>query len=239
VVLGLRRRVDDSWGRIEARPVPETEFELGFLSKLGSMARRKPTQERAEVTVQAILDATALILVDEGYAKVSTNRIARRAGVSIGSLYHYFADKDAITEALLERVVERQMVELAGALEELVELDREQGVRALIRAAMASQKVEAKLAHALMQCPMEGRASLHRRWQDRVTELVSMQLMVGSDPVRPRNVNLAAYVLVHAVFGVVRDALADRPELLRGDALTEELTELVLRYLRPEERLVY
>lgn len=214
--------------------MPETELELGFVSKLGSMPRRKPTQERAEVTVQAILDATALLLVEEGYSKLSTNRIARRAGVSIGSLYHYFADKDAITEALLERVIERQMEELGAALEELPELNREEGVRQLIRAAMASQKVEAKLAHALMQCPMEGRASLHRRWQDRVTELVTVQLIVGSEPVRPRNANLAAYVLVHAVFGVVKDALADRPELLRGEALTEELTELTLRYLRPD-----
>ena len=54
-------------------------------------------------TVEAILEAAARILVDTGYATASTNRIAERAGVSIGSLYEYFPGKEAIFAELRRR----------------------------------------------------------------------------------------------------------------------------------------
>jgi len=200
------------------------------------MSRRKPTQERAEVTVTALLDATAELLVRDGYAKTSTNRIAKRAGVSIGSLYHYFDDKDAIIRALVERVVQRQLAALSESLSSTYELEPEEGVRALIHAALESQKVEAELAHVLLtECPREGREDLDRRWKRRITEILTARMLAEPERVRPRNVGLAAYVLVHAVFAVVRDALADRPELLAGPALENELTDLVVCYLRPED----
>lgn len=201
------------------------------------MSRRKPTQERAEVTVSAILDATAELLVRDGYAKTSTNRIAKRAGVSIGSLYHYFDDKNGIIRALVERVKERQMAALSESLTQTYELEPEEGVRVLIHAALESQKVESDLVHVLLtECPRDGREDLDVTWKRRMTELLTARMLAEPERVRPRNVGLAAYVLVHAVFAVVRDALAERPELLAGPALETELTELVVRYLSPEPR---
>jgi AcrR family transcriptional regulator len=198
--------------------------------------RRKPTQERAVATVEAILEATARILVEDGYAQASTNRIAKRAGVSIGSLYHYFPDKDTIIDALVERVSARQLQGLSVSLAVHADMALEPGVRGLIQAALDSQKIEAELAHVLItQCPRDGRLDLDRRWKQRMTELLAAQMITGAHPVRPRNIELAAYVLVRALFAVVRDAIAERPELLTSDALTHELTELVVRYLRPEE----
>jgi len=194
-----------------------------------------PTQERARVTVEAILEACARILVEDGYAAASTNRIAKRAGVSVGSLYHYFGDKDAIVETLVERVAERQLAGLAESLAAHEDMELEPAVRGLVRAALASQQIDAELAHVLItQCPRDARMDLDRRWKRRMTELLAAQMLAGQHPVRPRDVGLAAYVVVHGVFAIVRDALADRPELLRGDALTAELTELVVRYLRPD-----
>lgn len=187
------------------------------------------------MTREAILEATARLLVEDGYARTSTNRIAERAGVSVGSLYHYFGDKQAIVEALTERVMERQLAELATTFATHAELGFEAGVRSLVTAALASQRVEAPLAHVLLtQCPRSAEADLDRRWKQGITELLAAQLLSAREPVRPRNVELAAYVLVHALFGVVRDAIAERPRLLEGDALTIELTELTLRYLHPD-----
>jgi AcrR family transcriptional regulator len=64
--------------------------------------KKTPAQARAAATVEAVLDAAAHIL-EIGPARYTTNAIARRAGVSIGSLYQYFACKDAITKALILR----------------------------------------------------------------------------------------------------------------------------------------
>ncbi len=199
------------------------------------MTRRTPTQDRAQVTVQAILDATALLLVEEGYARTSTNRIAKRAGVSVGSLYHYFQDKDAVLHALVEQVIDRKTAVLLEQLAGTRERDLEEGVRDLIRAMLAAQRIDTRLSHVLLtECPRESRQALHHRWQQRMVELITARMLLDPDNIRPRNVGLGAYVLVHAVFGVVEDALTHRPELVEGDALATELTELVVRYLRPE-----
>ena len=62
--------------------------------------RRKANQERSRKTVNAILDGAAQVLLRDGYAHATTNRIAERAGVSVGSVYQYFDDKVEVFEAL-------------------------------------------------------------------------------------------------------------------------------------------
>ncbi|MFN7134796.1 MAG: TetR/AcrR family transcriptional regulator, partial [Myxococcales bacterium] len=65
-----------------------------------------PKQERSRALVDVLLEATARILQTDGAEKLSTNAIARVAGVSVGSLYQYFPDKEAVVAALIERKVE-------------------------------------------------------------------------------------------------------------------------------------
>src|SRR2546423_5851957 len=83
--------------------------------------RRSPRQERSRETVEAILEGAAQVFERHGYAKGTTNRIAERAGVSIGSLYQYFPNKGAIVVELSRR----HMAEVRGvarpALQELVD----------------------------------------------------------------------------------------------------------------------
>jgi AcrR family transcriptional regulator len=84
--------------------------------------RRNPTQERAQVTVEAMLDAAIKLLKRGGVSSITTNRIAETAGVSIGSVYQYFPNKRAIFIALHDRhigqvdgVMQRRMIESADA----------------------------------------------------------------------------------------------------------------------------
>jgi len=65
--------------------------------------RKAPRQSRSQATVTAILDATARILLERGYAAASTNAVAELAGVSVGSLYQYFPNKEALIAALQAR----------------------------------------------------------------------------------------------------------------------------------------
>ncbi|MFZ5604728.1 MAG: TetR/AcrR family transcriptional regulator [Pseudomonadota bacterium] len=66
--------------------------------------RKVPRQKRSRAMVARLLDATAITLAERGLDGTTTNHIAEQAGVSIGSLYQYFPDKDALVEALLERM---------------------------------------------------------------------------------------------------------------------------------------
>lgn len=74
--------------------------------------RRKPRQQRGLATVDAIMDCACLLFKKHGYQKVTTNHIADKAGVSIGSLYQYFEDKDSISGALMERASRRLKYEI-------------------------------------------------------------------------------------------------------------------------------
>ncbi|MFO0686262.1 MAG: TetR/AcrR family transcriptional regulator [Sandaracinus sp.] len=84
--------------------------------------RRAPKQERSRQTVEAVLDAVQLVVRRHGAGAITTNRVAAAAGVSIGSLYQYFPDKQAIFLALhdrhvdgVRRVIERTMTDCAAA----------------------------------------------------------------------------------------------------------------------------
>lgn len=80
---------------------------------------RKPQQARGRAKYEHVLDVTESLLVDEGYDAINTNAIAAAAGISIGSLYHYFPDKAAVLTALAERFYERYMVLMAAYHESL------------------------------------------------------------------------------------------------------------------------
>jgi AcrR family transcriptional regulator len=113
--------------------------------------RRLPRQERARWTVDAILQAAAEVIDERGWANASTNRIAERAGVSIGSLYQYFDNKEAILSSLFERhhrqiheVVERNLVALADP-----ELPLAAGLKALFRDLVVLHRADPVVARVL------------------------------------------------------------------------------------------
>src|SRR5256885_17137254 len=83
--------------------------------------RRRPRQERSRETVEAIVEAAAQVFERHGYAAGTTNRIAERAGVSIGSLYQYFPNKDAIVAELARRHIAEIGAVAWPGLEALVE----------------------------------------------------------------------------------------------------------------------
>jgi AcrR family transcriptional regulator len=107
--------------------------------------RKLPAQTRSTETVNAILEAAARILETKGFEGYTTNAVAERAGVSIGSLYQYFPNKDAITKALIQR----ETSTLLADIEALDKSDLRQGVLQIIRAAVAHQLRRPALARLL------------------------------------------------------------------------------------------
>jgi AcrR family transcriptional regulator len=86
------------------------------LSRSRLEPRRSPTQPQAVQTVAAMLDATIQLLSQRGLEGFNTNAVATRAGVSIGSLYQYFPNKDALMAAVIEREQARRLQEITVVL---------------------------------------------------------------------------------------------------------------------------
>jgi AcrR family transcriptional regulator len=129
--------------------------------------RKSPSQSRARVTVEAILEGAAHILERDGIAGYNTNAVAERAGVSIGSFYQYFPNKDALTAALVDRETQLLIDDIGIAA---AQADPATRVRLMVRAAIAHQTRRPALARALDV--EERRLPLHER-DRRVTEAVS------------------------------------------------------------------
>src|SRR5690625_7236588 len=91
--------------------------------------RRMPLQQRAQQTIEEILGATAQLLDRDGYPRLSTNRIAEQAHLSIGTVYRYFSDKEAIVIALRAHAEEQIMRRLVAALAEALAMDVVAGAR--------------------------------------------------------------------------------------------------------------
>jgi len=199
---------------------------------------RTPKQERSRATVDAIVEATAQVVVQDGYAALSTNRIARVAGVSVGTLYQYFRHKEDVVHELVERLAGEMIDAFSDTLRDVVDQEPdsvEDGVAALLDATMAALRVRPELRTRLSQeAPRGGREDFDRVWRQRYTELVRAALYRGSDRVRDADPDLMAYVVVTSAYAVVADAVANRPELLHTDALRNELQRLVVRYLAAE-----
>jgi AcrR family transcriptional regulator len=113
------------------------------------MPRKTPRQARAQATHDAIVEAAAQLLAGRGLVGFNTNAVAERAGVSIGSLYQYFANKDALMAALIRRQQTRQAETLSIAVAQGPAATLEGTVRQLVRAAMQHHRDDALLATAI------------------------------------------------------------------------------------------
>ena len=196
--------------------------------------RRTPKQERARATVDAILEATAQLLVAEGTGRVSTNRIAKRAGVSVGTLYQYFPDKNAIIRALGEQTLERQFVAFEEELLQLVasEPDLEASVRALVKGILDQKRVQPELSRVLLTSGAVGTEDWTQEWLDKQRKLVRSALHVHRTTLRDGDPDVMAYVITTAFEFLLQNALVHEPALIRDGRLADELAELAVRYLR-------
>jgi len=113
-----------------------TNSHSGDTPKSPLKPRKSPKQSRSAYTVDVILEGAAHILESAGMEEYTTNKIAERAGVSIGSLYQYFPSKDAVTLALIDREEKKLVIDALSALDSS---DVRQAMHALIRAAVNYQ----------------------------------------------------------------------------------------------------
>ena len=189
--------------------------------------RKRPFQARARHSVESIVEAAARILEEHGHGRFTTNAVAARAGVSIGTLYQYFPDKAAIVGALIERETARLLRDVEDVVQRLSGLE---ALEAVIRAAVAHQARRPRLARLLdleeAQLPLDAATQAVRtRFGDILARLLS-------DPSLPDN-DEEPDVVANDVAAIIRGIVDTAGE--RGDidphALTRRVRRAVLGYL--------
>jgi AcrR family transcriptional regulator len=200
--------------------------------KIVTKPRKAPVQDRSKETARVILTATARVLVEVGYDRASTNKVAEVAGVSIGSLYRYFPSKEALVAALIERHVQEMLAVCESKLVEMADAPLDAAAREIVRAILRAQSVNPRLHRILIQqVPRVGQLRNVDALQERFGVLVKAYLENRKKELRPKNIDLAVFILVRAVEAVAHAAVLEKPELLVDGEMADELAQMVLRYL--------
>jgi AcrR family transcriptional regulator len=198
--------------------------------------RKHASQERSRATVDALIEATARILVREGFDRASTNRIAEVAGVSVGSLYQYYPGKEALVAAVIDRHNQEIMQVVRRALAEVASQPIEKAVRRLVAVAIEAHRIDPKLHRVLAeQIPRTGRLENVEAFNREAHALFRAYLEDHSDELRMVDLGLAAFVCVTSIEALTHTAVLHRSEMLSDEAvgtLVDEATRLVVGYLQ-------
>ena len=202
-----------------------------------TIPRKNASQERSRATVDTLIEATARILVKEGFDKASTNRIAEKAGVSVGSLYQYFPGKEALVAAVMERHSQELMQVARGVLAEVAALPMEQAIRKLVTMAIEAHRIDPKLHRVLAeQIPRTGKLEHIEGFNRENYTLFRTYLEAHRNEFRAVDLGLAAFVCVTSIEALTHTAVLHHSEMLSNDeatkALVDEATRLVVRYLQ-------
>jgi AcrR family transcriptional regulator len=205
---------------------------MGKAKKSIVIPRKMPAQDRSRATVDVILDAAARILVKDGYEGFTTNRVAEKAGVSVGSLYQYFPNK----ESLLGELMRRHVLELERGMEAITagaaKRPLADTIRALIEDNVRAHLVDPELHRVLSEeVPHLGSLDWRNAYGDRCTRRVRDMLERRRDELAIGDLDLAVYLVTRAVETAVHDAVTHRPADLQSGALAEELTRMIVSYL--------
>jgi AcrR family transcriptional regulator len=193
-------------------------------------ARRRPSQERSAALVDAILQATAELLRTEGPERATTNRIAARAGVSIGSVYQYFPNKEALFRALGERYVAKLRAALAETWPAVVGAPPDEALGRALRGLLAPTVADPLLSGMLHLSAIPPRAFEAIGAFERDLEQMLAEVL-ASRPDAPPDPALSARVLVRALGGVVGRTLATEPHLVTDPRFVDELVRLARGFL--------
>jgi AcrR family transcriptional regulator len=198
--------------------------------------RKMASQRRSRATVQALVEATARILIKEGFARASTNKIAATAGVSIGSLYQYFPSKEALVAAVIERHAQELSQVASDTFLRVASRPIEIAVRELVAAGINAHRVDPKLHRVLdEEVPRTGRLENVDAVLRSASTLLRSYLEAHRSEIDVADLDLAAFILVTTVEALTHAAVLHRPDVLtdeKAGGFIDEVTQLLLRYLR-------
>jgi AcrR family transcriptional regulator len=193
--------------------------------------RKTPVQARSAASVDAILEATLQVLLQVGKERLTTTRVALRAGVSVGTLYQYFPNKSALLQAALKR----HMVEVADAVELVCK--EQSGARlqpmvtALITAFLKAKMKDAKTSVALysVSSDVDG-AKIVQQMGTRVNQAILRMLATSCESLAT-DPQLVASMLQGMMAGVSRRILESSAPEKQFDILRQELIFVACVYL--------
>jgi AcrR family transcriptional regulator len=187
------------------------------------------------VTFDAILDATARILEDLGYAALTTNGVAGVAGVAVGSVYEYFSNKESIVAELARRTVRRILHEVEAAFDEVAGMEsRDEAIETLVRRCMdVLRRHSTQLRVFTEDAPFVWNLDEVKDFRTKLFEIAWRSRAVAKNGILEGNRHAMGYLHLLIPIGrwVPYAAVIDRPPWLSPEAADDAVVEIFRRLL--------
>ncbi|WP_373998187.1 TetR/AcrR family transcriptional regulator [Bdellovibrio bacteriovorus] len=189
---------------------------------------KAPTQERSRQTVATILDACSRLLISEGFYSITTDKIAKEAGVSIGSLYQFFGNKESVVQAVVKNIVEEDKRIISEKMRAISPLPPEQRVRAMIELAVDTIRRNSELRAKLTTIQYYVAEASYMSESIRFFQEV---VRYNLPQIPGRDMEKVSYLVVNAFIGLVNTMSIDRPEAIHDAGIVQEITQMFFKYL--------
>ncbi len=198
--------------------------------------RKEPKQRRSRGMYEAILEATAQLLTEKGYIATTTNHIADRTGISVGSLYQYFPNKEAIAVELLQRHIVGGLDYMGPLIARAMESRSDPAtlVKAFIDAACDHHTDNPTLHRVLEEevpHPAHIREAL-RRNENLFAETIA-KWIEHQHPKDVHNPSVAARLVFFMIKTMTHWYILGQENEIGREVFVDELTAIVMRYLFP------
>ncbi|MGL5940896.1 MAG: TetR/AcrR family transcriptional regulator [Waterburya sp.] len=202
-----------------------------MLSKSPRNPRKLPQQERSRITVEAILEATTHILTEKGYDKTNTNIIAELAGVSIGSLYQYFPNKESLMVALMEQHCHEIAEIVESKLNHFFDEPPEVAIPELVKAVIVVHGINPRLHQVLSEeIPRSERLKMQQT-DKHIAELLRAYLERWRDRLQSQNIEMTVFIISRTVEALCHSVVIKHPEFMSNNQLEQEVSKLIMSYL--------
>ncbi len=198
--------------------------------------RKEPTQDRAKEKVELILEATTQLLEKDGFEKTSTNMIAEKAGISIGSLYQYFPTKDAIFSTMMKIYMDNHFEMIEKAVKESESKSLEEILHFLVSSIIDRKRKEVRFNKMFAQ-KMIGYnfVNLLHEQDERFIELFKEHLKPFDKEIRKDNLELSLYLMIQTMKMIPVAIMFQSRFKLDDPNLIEELTHLFYQHLKKDK----
>lgn len=195
-------------------------------------AQRAPSTRRSQMTVEAILQAFSELCAQYTYDEVTTNLIAERAGVSVGSIYQYFPNKDAIAVALFEETSSRAAIAVREAIlqsiDESIQVTLPRALSVLLRSYQEHRSVLIDLPDS---SPRLRDAVKHLWVEDLINRSSRIYIEQHTDEIHAEDLDVLRYFLYVVVKGSIREYLINPPEHVSEEVFVQNLSKIAIGYV--------
>ncbi|RMR58427.1 MULTISPECIES: TetR/AcrR family transcriptional regulator [Pseudomonas] len=192
--------------------------------------RKIPTQARSRATVDAIIQAATYILTKVGWEGLTTNAIAERAGVNIGSLYQFFPNKEAVIAELQRRHAAATRTDLLEILDVLPQQPSlRDALTLIVEMIVAEHRIAPavhKAIHEELPSTIRHKAADKEDLQTQFSQVLKPFMKNVPDP------ELSIYLMGVAAHAIIHTVTADKPDLLGNPRFVFEVVTLLENYLR-------